>query len=148
MDFHLLAQMERDGFRASRKSTSRSGQYNGPCIFGCEGLGEDRLRVQPNWRDKGWFICEHCGAKGTSVDYLMIKRGMSQNEALKTVGWKAPDGSTPKFSIPASAYDINPKHEAPSEKWGRVLEALQSTVRAFSGVSKGKRHSSTYTGVD
>lgn len=80
MRFDLLAEMERDGFSSSRKSSSRNGQINGNCIFGCGGLGEDRLRVQPNYGENGWFICEHCNTKGTSIDYLMIKRGYTKEQ--------------------------------------------------------------------
>src|SRR5262245_14971855 len=100
MTFDLLAEMERDGFSTSRKSTSRSGQYNGHCIFSCGGQGKDRLRVQPNYGNYGWFACSVCETKGTGIDYLMIKRGWSKQEALKYVGWKPRDGSEPKFIIP------------------------------------------------
>src|SRR5260370_603731 len=119
MTFDLLAEMERDGFSSIRHSTSRGGQYNGHCIFSCHGLGHDRLWVQPNYGDYGWFKCNGCGTKGSGVDYLMIKSGMSRNEALKTVGWKPRDGSEPKFIIPKSAYMYQPTHEMPNEIWQR-----------------------------
>jgi 5S rRNA maturation endonuclease (ribonuclease M5) len=119
MTFDLLAEMERDGFSSSRKSTSRSGQYNGHCIFSCGGLGRDRLRVQPNHGDYGWFACNVCGTKGTGIDYLMVKRGWSKHEALAYVGWKPRDGSEPTFIIPRHvlAGEVNPTHEAPCGKW-------------------------------
>lgn len=126
MTFDLLAEMERDGFSASRKANSRSGQYNGPCILDCGGLGNDRLRVQPNYGDYGWFACSVCGIKGTGIDYLMVKRGWSKHEALKYVGWKPRDGSTPKFIIPRNilAGEVNPTHEAPCQEW-------QTSAKAF-----------------
>lgn len=126
MTFDLLAEMERDGFSTSRKSTSRSGQYNGHCIFSCGGLGNDRLRVQPNYGEYGWFACNVCETKGTGVDYLMIKRGWSKNEALKYVGWKPRDGSEPKFIIPRHVLtgEVNPSHEAPCQAW-------QTSAKAF-----------------
>jgi 5S rRNA maturation endonuclease (ribonuclease M5) len=126
MTFDLLAEMERDGFSSSRKSTSRSGQYNGHCIFSCGGLGNDRLRVQPNYGDYGWFACNVCGTKGTGIDYLMVKRGWSKQEALQYVGWKPRDGSEPKFIIPRHvlAGEVNPTHEAPCGKW-------QTSAKAF-----------------
>ena len=126
MTFDLLAEMERDGFSTSRKSTSRSGQYNGHCIFSCGGLGKDRLRVQPNYGEFGWFACNVCGTKGTGIDYLMIKRGWSKHEALKYVGWKPRDGSEPKLIIPRNvlAGEVNPTHEAPCKEW-------QTSAKAF-----------------
>src|SRR5260370_36118657 len=101
MTFDLLIEMERDGFRESRKSNSRSGQHNGPCILpSCNGLGNDRLRVQPNQGEYGWFACSQCNTKGTGIDYLMIKRGYTKQQALTAVGWKPKDGSTPHFVVP------------------------------------------------
>jgi DNA primase len=120
MEFNLLIEMERDGFDTSRKSNSRSGQYNGPCILpSCNGLGKDRLRVQPNQGEHGWFACNVCGAKGTGIDYLIQKRGYSKQQALAEVGWKPRDGSTPLFIIPRNILegDRYPTHEAPPEKW-------------------------------
>ncbi len=126
MSFDLLAEMERDGFSTSRKSTSRNGQYNGHCIFACGGLGKDRLRVQPNYGDYGWFACSVCETKGTGIDYLMIKRGWSKQEALKYVGWKPRDGSEPRFVIPRHVLtgEVNPTHEAPCKEW-------QTSAKAF-----------------
>ena len=127
MTFDLLAEMERDGFSSSRKSNSRSGQYNGPCILpSCGGVGNDRLRFQPNVSEYGWFACNVCGTKGTGIDYLMIKRGWGKHEALKYVGWKPRDGSEPKFIIPRNvlAGEVNPTHEAPCKEW-------QTSAKAF-----------------
>jgi len=132
MTFDLLAEMERDGFSTSRKSTSRSGQYNGHCILGCGGLGEDRLRVQPNTGEYGWFACNVCGAKGTGIDYLMMKRGYTKQQALAEVGWKPKDGSEPKFTIPRHVLDGEtfPTHIAPSKSW-------QESAHAFVQYSEG-----------
>lgn len=127
MDFNLLAESRKDGFSPIRKSTSRGGQWNGACILpSCNGLGHDRLRIQPNKGDYGWFFCSVCSASGTGIDWLIIKRGWSKNEALKYVGWKPRDGSTPRFAIPRHALtgDIHPTHEAPREEW-------QSSAKAF-----------------
>src|SRR5205823_5482648 len=46
MPADLLALVEHDGFQSVRKSTSRGGQYNGPCPW-CQGT--DRFRVQPHY---------------------------------------------------------------------------------------------------
>lgn len=126
MVFDLLAEMERDGFSTSRKSNSRGGQHNGHCILGCEGLGRDRLRVQPNIGNYGHFECNVCGAKGSGVDYLMIKRGYTKQQALAAVGWKPRDGSEPQFLIPKSALsgELYPTHQAPPEIW-------QTTAKGF-----------------
>jgi len=126
MEFNLLAEMQRDGFSIARKSHSRGGQYNGPCILGCGGLGNDRLWVQPNFGDYGWFRCSVCNAKGSGVDYLMMKRNYTKQQALSAVGWKPKDGSEPQFLIPKSVLSgqIYPTHEAPSAKW-------QETAKGF-----------------
>lgn len=131
MTFDLLAEMERDGFRSVRKSNSRGGQYNGACILDCQGLGNDRLWVQPNFGEYGWFKCNVCGAKGSGVDYLMIKRGYTKQQALAEVGWKPRDGSEPKFIIPKSvlAGEVHPTHAAPSGQW-------QTTAKYFVEYSK------------
>src|SRR5947207_1582032 len=101
MTFNLLAESITDGFSPIRKAMSRGGQWNGPCILPtCNGQGRDRLRIQPNRGEYGWFACSQCGETGTGIDYLILARGYSMNEALKTVGWKAKDGSTPRFAVP------------------------------------------------
>lgn len=110
----LLALVEQDGFQTARISTSRGGQYNGPCPW-C--AGEDRFRVQPHHGPYGWFACSQCGRMGTAIDYLMEKRGLSKREALLTVGWKPKDGSVPYPAMPASALDERPQWEAPFERW-------------------------------
>jgi hypothetical protein len=95
MEFNLLAESIKDGFQPIKKSTSRGGQWNGACILpSCNGQGRDRLRIQPNKGEYGWFICSMCGTSGTGIDWLILKRGYSMNEALRTVGWKPKDGST------------------------------------------------------
>src|SRR5579859_764836 len=125
MSFDLLAEAQNDGFRVTRKSTSRHGQYNGPCILPtCSGAGRDRLRIQPNIGEFGWFACSVCGQKGNGVNWLMLMRGMSKNEALKAVGWRPKDGSTPRFAIPKSVITTCSTHKAPPEDW-------QTTGKAF-----------------
>src|SRR5215469_4040070 len=127
MEFNLLAESIKDGFSPIRKANSRGGQWNGPCILpGCNGLGRDRLRIQPHKGEYGWFACSMCGATGTGIDWLIMKRGYSMNEALKTVGWKPKDGSMPHFAIPRHVLtgDIHQTHQAPCEEW-------QSSAKAF-----------------
>ena len=84
MSADLLSLVELDGFRTVRKSTSRGGQYNGPCPW-CQGT--DRFRVQPHYGPYGFFACSQCGRSGSAVDYLMQKRGLSKQAALAEVGW-------------------------------------------------------------
>lgn len=127
MEFNLLAESIKDGFSPIRKSTSRGGQWNGACILpSCNGLGRDRLRIQPHKGEFGWFFCSVCGASGTGIDWLILKRGYSKNEALKTVGWKPQDGSMPHFTIPRHVLtgDIHPTHQAPAGDW-------QTSAKAF-----------------
>lgn len=110
----LLALVEQDGFRALARSTSRGGQYNGPCPW-CG--GRDRFRVQPHHGSYGWFACNVCGRKGSAVDYLMLKRGLSKREALLMVGWQPADGAELRLSLPASALEARPAWDEPSECW-------------------------------
>lgn len=126
MVFDLLAEMERDGFRSIRKSNSRGGQWNGPCILDCCGLGDDRLWVQPHFGEYGWFKCNVCSAKGSGVDYLMMKRGWSKREALAYVGWKPKDGNESQFVLPKSvlAGEVYPTHSAPCQEWQTPAKAF------------------------
>lgn len=123
----LLAEMQRDGYSGRRKASTRGGEWQGPCILpGCGGMGKDRLRVQPGQGTYGFFECRQCGCKGSLVDYLMIKRGYTKQQALAEVEWKPRDGSEPKFIIPryVLAGEVNPTHEAPAKTW-------QETARTF-----------------
>ena len=126
MQSNLLAEMQTDGFRGKKVSSTRGGEWQGPCILQCGGLGKDRLRVQPSAGTYGYFECRVCNCKGSLVDYLMIKRGYTKQQALAEVEWKPKDGSTPKFIIPRHvlAGEVNPTHEAPAKTW-------QETARTF-----------------
>lgn len=116
MESDLLTLIEQDGFRTVRRSTSRGGQYNGSCPFPDCG-GTDRFRAQPNHGTYGWFACNQCGRKGSAIDYLILKRGYSKQEALATVGWCSTDGSTPHFTIPTYAYQEQPRWQEPPAQW-------------------------------
>lgn len=120
MDSNLLAEMQRDGYDGNRKATTRGGEWQGACILPrCGGLGNDRLRVQPYQGEYGFFECRVCDEKGSLVDYLMIKRGYTKQQALAYVGWKPKDGSEPRFLLPKSvlAGEVYPTRSAPVEQW-------------------------------
>ena len=141
MEFNLLAESIKDGFHPIKKSTSRGGQWNGPCILpSCNGTGRDRLRIQPHKGEYGWFICSVCGTSGTGIDWLIIKRGYSMNEALKMVGWKPKDGSTPRFTIPRHVLtgDIHPTHQAPCQAWQSSAEAFVKYCEDILWSDKGR----------
>ncbi|HCI82807.1 MAG TPA: hypothetical protein DHW02_24310 [Ktedonobacter sp.] len=117
MDTNLLTLVEQDGFQPTRRpSTSRGGQYNGPCPW-CG--GDDRFRVQPNYGTYGWFACTQCGRKGNTIDYLMLKRNYSKREALAAVGWmpKEQQTDTTLSPVPATAYQERPQWNAPPQQW-------------------------------
>src|SRR5205807_8501111 len=101
MTFNLLAEMVKDGFREVRHCNSREGQHNGPCILPeCKGSGHDRLRIQPNYGNSGWFACSQCGTKGTGYDYLILYRGYTKGQALAAIEWKPKDASMPGVIVP------------------------------------------------
>ncbi len=117
MEKDLLTLVQEDGFQVIRKSTSRSGQFNGPCPF-CGGT--DRFRVQPHYGRYGWFACSQCDRKGNAVDYLMIRRGYSKREALAAVGWMPKDGSRESAlpsALPKYVYEPRPQWNEPLAKW-------------------------------
>jgi len=111
MRYDLLAEIEQDT-RLKRTSTSRGGQYNGPCPW-CGGL--DRFRVQPYYDAYGFFACNQCRRSGTAIDYLMLRRGLSKQHALATVGWKPQEGRSLSDTIPYDALQSRPGWEEPAE---------------------------------
>ncbi len=130
----LLTLVEQDGFQPVRKSTSRGGQYNGPCPW-CG--GEDRFRIQPHHGPYGWFACSQCGQRGTAIDYLIQKRGLSKQHALAVVGWRPKDGSEPASLTPAYALDDRPQWDEPPERWQNAARefyrACQETLWSEAG---------------
>jgi hypothetical protein len=114
---NLLAEMQKDGFRGKRVAATRGGEWQGPCILpGCNGLGKDRLRVQPGQGTYGYFECRVCNSRGSLVDYLMMKRGYNKLQALAEVGWQPKDGS--ESIIPQSILaKRHSTHDVPCEAW-------------------------------
>ena len=121
MQTDLLTLVKQDGFTIAWSSNSRGGQYNGPCLW-CGGT--DRLRVQPNYEKYGWFICNQCGRKGSAINYLMLKRGMSIEDARSIVGWTPEDAKQSYGTIPGHALGERPNWDAPPVCW-------QETAKAF-----------------
>src|SRR5215471_18631712 len=120
MTFDLLAEITQDT-RLKRTSSSRGGQYNGPCPW-CGGT--DRFRVQPHYGTYGFFACNQCRRSGTAIDYLILRRGCSKQLALATVGWKPQDGRSHAESIPAYARQSRPGWEEPPEQWQQAATAF------------------------
>lgn len=128
MTYDLLAEITQDT-RLKRTSSSRGGQYNGPCPW-CGGL--DRFRVQPHYGRYGFFACNQCRRSGTAIDYLMLRRGCSKQRALAIVGWEPQDGRRLSGSIPHSARQSRPGWEEPPEQWQRTATAFyRSCQRAL-----------------
>ena len=120
----LLDLVKEDNFTIAWESSSRDGQFNGPCPFpGCGGT--DRFRVQPYHGRYGWFACNQCGRKGTAIDYLMQKRGFSKGKALHIVGWTPSGEDEETLEIPAYIQ----RGEYP--KWNEPPSCWQETARAF-----------------
>lgn len=113
-EIHLLALAQQDGFQVVRRSTSRGGQYNGPCPW-CG--GHDRFRIQPYYGNYGWFACARCDRRGSTVDYLMLRRGMSRGEALHAVGWQSAGHDAPHVSVPPAALTGRHQWNDPANQW-------------------------------
>ncbi len=135
MENDLLALVEQDGFRTVQKSTSRGGQYNGPCPW-CGGT--DRFRVQPSYGNYGFFACNQCKRSGSAVDYLMLMRGLSKWEALLTVGWKPSGEESQRFAIPAYAYQARPQWDEPPERWQEAAAAFYRACQRVLWSPRGK----------
>jgi DNA primase len=128
MRYDLLAEIEQDT-RLKRTSTSRGGQYNGPCPW-CGGL--DRFRVQPHYGAYGFFACNQCKRSGTAIDYLMLMRDLSKQHALAPVGWKPKEGKSLSDTIPHCARQSRPGCEEPPEQWQRAaMDFYQACQRAL-----------------
>ncbi len=137
MHIDLLSLVEQDGFRAVRTSTSRGGQYNGPCPF-CGGT--DRFRVQPSHGNYGWFACTQCEHKGSAVDYLMQKRGLSKYEALLSVGWTPKNGQSPESLsvLPPHVHHERLRWDAPPEQWQEAATDFYQTCQHLLWSACGK----------
>jgi hypothetical protein len=120
MTYDLLAEITQDT-RLMRTSSSRGGQYNGPCPW-CGGT--DRFRVQPHYGPYGFFACNQCRRSGTAIDYLMLRRGCSKRQALAAVGWEPQDGVSLSEHIPRAAVLSHPGWEEPSEQWQQAAMAF------------------------
>jgi DNA polymerase-1 len=127
MTSSLLAEMEKDGYTGEYKAATRGGEYQGPCILpGCNGRGNDRLRVQPSYGIYGYFECRQCGKKGSHVDYLVLNRGYTLKQALAAVGWQPKESRKQSSVLPESAYngERQTTHEAPCQAWQTAAKAF------------------------
>ena len=134
MHYDLLAEIEQDT-RLKRTSTSRGGQYNGPCPW-CGGV--DRFRVQPHYGANGFFACNQCRRSGTAIDYLMLMRGFSKQHALATVGWQPQDSRSPSDTIPPYAQQSRPNWEEPPEQWQQAAMAFYQACQRALWSERGK----------
>lgn len=75
----LLSLVEQD-VTMRRASSTNGGEYAGPCP-GCG--GHDRFRV---WPEQGRYWCRRCEKQGDLIQYLRDFRGLSFQDAARTVG--------------------------------------------------------------
>jgi hypothetical protein len=134
-EMDLLALVEEDGFRAAQKSSSRGGQYNGPCPW-CGGT--DRFRVQPQYGNYGFFACNQCQRSGSGIDYLMLKRGLSKWEALLAAGWKPKGQASAPFTLPEAAYNARPQWNEPHRQWQEAATAFYRASQRVLWSPRGK----------
>ena len=93
MTYDLLAEITQDT-RLKRTSSSRGGQYNGPCPW-CGGT--DRFRVQPYYGRYGFFACNQCRRSGSchrlpDAQARLFQAACSCNGRMGAAGWQEPLG--------------------------------------------------------
>ena len=134
MRYDLLTEIKQDT-RLKRTTSSRGGQYNGPCPW-CGGI--DRFRVQPHYGPYGFFACNQCRRSGTAIDYLILMRGCSKQHALALVGWKPKGDTLSEFVIPRHAQQQHPGWEAPPEQWQKAASAFSEACQRVLWSERGK----------
>lgn len=85
----IIDLLDQDGHHLRRKSSTRGGEFAGPCPF-CKG-GVDRFLVWPNVEKGGRYWCRHCERSGDAVQYLRDARGLSFADACRIAGMELPD---------------------------------------------------------
>ena len=105
MAYDLLAEITQDT-HLKRTSSSRGGSNTTDHV---PGAGDwIASGYSPNYGTYGFFACNQCGRSGTAIDFLMLKRGLSKQQALATVGWKPKDGKSLSETIPRYARQSHP----------------------------------------
>jgi DNA primase len=114
----LLALVSRDT-TLRKVSSTRGGEYAGPCPF-CRD-GHDRFRVQPE--QQRWW-CRSCSPDerwSDAIGYVMRRDNLNFVEACRVLG--APDNNQPVALVPRPRPALVAK-SMPTERWCQAAEAL------------------------
>lgn len=131
------------GDAMKKAAGTRGGEWHGPCPS-CG--GENRFRVQPKYRDTGFFKCRRCGVSGDGIQLLRDFFGMPFKDACEAFGVDRPG-----LSEAAKVYDggnvpkrkpepdlPRPTHPPPAKWQGRALE-LAAACESLLWTEAGER---------
>jgi DNA primase len=128
-EMNILEIIQADGFQFRKASSTRGGEYHGPCPF-CG--GNDRFRIQPA-QDRCY--CRQCGKSWDSIQYLRDFKGMDYYQALAHLGREPDFKKKPKPSI------LSPKKEPtpPPEAWQERAFSFAMQAQAILWDSAGSK---------
>jgi len=113
---NLLDLVRKYGIELRKVSSSKGGEYQGPCP-GCG--GEDRFHVWPEQnRGEGSYWCRQCGRGGDCIQFLRDFEGLSFREACNRLGRPVPDSRDLSAPRASSGKERDPaSHGSPEELW-------------------------------
>jgi hypothetical protein len=126
---NILDAYESTGLVAKKKSTTKGGEWAGPCpICG----GGDRFLIWPNQKGgEGSYWCRRCGKGGDLVQFLVDGCNYSYTEAFKAAGREKQPGYHRKYGRPLyrdtkkKSDEFKPReYESPCHRWAKKAEAF------------------------
>ncbi len=78
--------------KMEKKSTSKGGEYHGPCPL-CG--GEDRFHAWPHQGTHGTYWCRGCNKGGDAIQFLRDFEGLSYHDACRKLGIQAMETAPP-----------------------------------------------------
>jgi len=132
---NLVELISADGFSFTKVAATHGGEWHGPCPF-CG--GNDRFRINPYYRENGYYACRRCNKSGDAIQYLIDAHDLTFQEACETAG------ITPRrYSLPSPRPQFTPREmPPPPELWqkraGEFINEAQknlwrseNAIRAF-----------------
>ena len=126
---NILDAYESTGLVAKKKSTTKGGEWAGPCpICG----GGDRFLIWPNQKGgEGSYWCRRCGKGGDLVQFLVDGCNYSYPEAFKAVGRENQPGYRREYGQPLyrdtkkKSDEFKPReYESPCNRWAKKAAAF------------------------